>query len=76
MSYYTVLKFHDFSITQILREINFRDSKSAKCTISTQLAALNFDFFFFKFYTLTIPKISKTAVLELLEPLRLISRKI
>ena len=27
---YTVWKFHDFSITQILREINVADSSSAK----------------------------------------------
>ena len=26
----TVWKFHDFTITQILREINFGDSRSAK----------------------------------------------
>ena len=29
----TVWKFHDFSITQILREINFRDSRCAKSAI-------------------------------------------
>ena len=31
--YYTVWKFDDFSITQILREINFWDSRSAKYAI-------------------------------------------
>ena len=36
-------KFHDFSITQILREINFRDSRSAKSAIFTHLDALKFD---------------------------------
>ena len=36
-------KFHDFSITQILREINFGDSRGAKSAISTHLEALNFD---------------------------------
>ena len=41
---YTVWKFHDFSITQILREINFRDSKSAKSAIFTHFEALNFHF--------------------------------
>ena len=41
---YTVLKFHDFSITQILREINFEDSRSAKFAILPHLKALNFDF--------------------------------
>ena len=37
-------KFHDFSITQILREINFGDFKSAKSAILTHLEALKFDF--------------------------------
>ena len=49
-SYDTVWKFHDFSITQILREINFKDFRSAKSAISTRLEALNFDFYeFFHF---------------------------
>ena len=38
----TVWKFHDFSITQILSEINFRDSGSAKSAILTLSGALNF----------------------------------
>ena len=38
----TVWKFHDFSITHILREINFGDTRIAKYAIST----LNFDIFF------------------------------
>ena len=37
-----VWKFHDFSITQILREINFWDSRSAKSAILTHLEVLNF----------------------------------
>ena len=44
---YTVCKFHDFSITQILREINFRDFRSAKSAIWTHLEALNFDVYEF-----------------------------
>ena len=40
----TVWKFHDFFITQILREINFGDSRSAKSAILTHSEALNFDF--------------------------------
>ena len=40
-------KFQDFSITQILREINFWDSQSAKSTIFTHLEAPDFDFFGF-----------------------------
>ena len=34
---FTVWKFHDFSITQILREINFGDSPSAKSAILIHL---------------------------------------
>ena len=45
--YLTVWKFHDFSITHILREINFGDSASTKSDISTHLETLNFDFFAF-----------------------------
>ena len=37
-------KFLDFSITLILREFNFGDSRSAKSAILTHLEALNFDF--------------------------------
>ena len=37
-------KFHNFSITQILREINFWDPRSAKSTILTYLGSLNYDF--------------------------------
>ena len=40
----TVWKFRDFSVTQILREINFEDSKSAKSAILTQLEAFKFAF--------------------------------
>ena len=38
-------KFHDFSITQILREINFGDSTNAKSAILTHLEVLNFAFY-------------------------------
>ena len=79
-------KFHDFSITQILREINFEDSRSAKSAILTHLEALNFDFYeflhFLKAEIYQINKIQspyfykKTAVLELLNSPTLISRKI
>ena len=37
--FHTVRKFHNFSITEILREINFEDSVIAKTAI---LGALNF----------------------------------
>ena len=43
--YITVWKFHDFSITQILREINFRGSRIAKTAVLTHLQALNSDFY-------------------------------
>jgi len=36
-------KFHEFAITQILREINLEDSRSAKSAILSHLEALNFD---------------------------------
>ena len=35
-------KFQDFGITEILREINFVDSRSAKTTIFAILGAVNF----------------------------------
>ena len=40
-------KFHEFYITQILRENNSWDSRSAKSAISTHLEAVNFDFYEF-----------------------------
>ena len=43
----TVWKFQDFSITQILREINFEESGSAKSAILPHLEAVNFDFYEF-----------------------------
>ena len=70
----------------ILREINFGDARSAKSASFTHLEALNFGFYEF-FCTLrriqfTKPtksrasKMAKTAVLELFDSLKLISRKI
>ena len=41
---HTVWKFHDFSITYILCEINFGDSRSPKCVTLTHFDNLNFDF--------------------------------
>ena len=38
------VKNHDFSITQILREINFWDSRSAKYAILPYFEALSLDF--------------------------------
>ena len=76
-------KNHDFSITYILCEINFGDSRSAKSAILTHLEALNFDFCeFLHFLKAEIyqnnrpPKTAKTAIFALLESPKLISRKI
>ena len=40
-------KFHNISITQILRDINLGDSRGAKFAILTHLEALNLDFYEF-----------------------------
>ena len=37
----TVWKFQDFSVTQILREIKFEESRSAKTAVFAILEALN-----------------------------------
>ena len=59
-SKYTVWKFHGLSITQILREINFGESRSAKSATLTQLKALNFDFYaFLPLLRLKLTKITK-----------------
>jgi len=42
-----VWKFHNISITQILRDINLGDSRGAKFAILTHLEALNLDFYEF-----------------------------
>ena len=47
---YTVWKFHDFSVVQILREINFGESWSSKIAFFAVLGALNYiDFVNFSF---------------------------
>ena len=38
-------KLYDFPITQILREINFGDSRSVKSAILPHLQVVNFDFY-------------------------------
>jgi len=40
----TVWKFHNFSVTQIFREIIFRNFGGSKTAILTHLEALSFDF--------------------------------
>ena len=42
LSLYTVWKFQDFSVTQILREINFGVSRISKVAVFAILGALNF----------------------------------
>ena len=59
---FTVLKFHDFSITQILREINFKVSGSAKSSISTHLEAMNFDIY--EFLHFLKAKISQMNIIQ------------
>ena len=82
---FTVWKFHDFSITLILREINLWNSRNAKTAILSHLQALNFDFYnFCTFWRLIFtqstkfaaPKMAKMAVFTLLESEKLISHKI
>ena len=41
------ISFHSFSMTEILREINFGHSKSAKYAIFAILEALDFNFYDF-----------------------------
>ena len=43
----TLWILQNFSVTQVLREINFGDFRSAKFAILTHLQALNFDFMIF-----------------------------
>ena len=40
--YCTMWKFHDFCITEILREIHFVDTRSAKIAVLVILGAVNF----------------------------------
>ena len=81
----TVWKFHDFCITQILREINFEESRSAKSAILTHsrlriLILMHFCTFwrlqFTKWTKFTALKVAKTAIFALSESSKLISRKI
>ena len=67
-----------FSITQILREINFWDSRSAKYAILSHSEALNFDFnqFLHKLIIFRATNITKMAVSAILDSPKLISRKI
>ena len=82
----TVWKFKDFSVTQIFREINFGESRSAKTAVFAILGALNFHNLvnfslqkvqkFIKKSQFRASKCVKMADLALLECPILISRKI
>ena len=64
-------------LTQILREINFCDSRVAKSAILTLLKVPNFDFYeFLHVLKAEVSKRAKTAFLELPDSPKLISRKI
>ena len=61
----TVWKFHHFAITQILREINFAHSSSAKSNILTHLQALKSEFHeFYHFLKAKIYKIWTTLTVR------------
>ena len=70
----TVWKFYNFSIIQILREINFGESRGSEfqclCIFALFETEIN------QIVKIQAPKIEKTEVLELLDPPKLISRKI
>ena len=83
---HTVWKFNNFSVTKILREINFRDSKSPKTAVSCHFRSCEFCTFgefqpskseeIHKKSKFRASKCVKTADFALLESLKLISRKI
>ena len=77
--------FQEFSVIQILREINFGDSRSAKSIILMHFEAPNCAFYEFlhilkakitKWATFRAPKMAKIAFLELLQSPELVSRRI
>ena len=73
-----MFKIDDFNAaTQILREINFRNSQNSKTAIFAIYEALklHFDDFLAIFESRNLPK-TKMAVFELGESLKMISRKI
>ena len=58
-------KFHNFSTTQILREIYIGDFRRTKCTISTHLEDMNSDFYeFLHFLKAEIDQINKIQTSE------------
>ena len=82
---HSVENFRIFSVTPILREINLWDSRSVKSAILTQLEALNFDFYellhslkaeILHISKFRAPKMTKMAILQLLNSQKLVSHKI
>ena len=80
-------KVYDFSLTQILREINFSESRSSKTAFFAILEALNLSNLCSRFQSSKIAKmhrnqnsepsnVSKRQIFHFLESLKLISRKI
>ena len=64
-------KFHDFSINQILREINFEDSGSAKSAVFAILGAVNFVILVY----FSLPKSAKNHKNQNSEPLNVLNRQ-
>ena len=62
-------KFHDFSSTQILREINLGDSRSAKSSFLTHSQVLNFDFY--EFLTFKMAESYKPAIFAIFRAMKL-----
>ena len=63
--HFTVWKFHDFSISDFLREINFEDSESSKSAILTYLEALIIDIYeFLQFLKAEIYHLTKFIALK------------
>ena len=58
--HFTVWKFHDFCTIEILREINFEDSRSAKSAILTHFCTF-WRLKFTKWTNFPVPKMAKTA---------------
>ena len=79
------IAFINFSVAQILREINHRWSRVSKSAILTYLESLNFDLYPFLHFLkaenhqinkFRAPKVAKMVILKLLDSQKLISRKI
>ena len=73
----TVWKLQNLPITQILREINFQEFRSAKSAILPHLETLNFDFYaFLHFLMVEIHQISKIQSLTNSKNIRFITSRL